>query len=97
METPKRPVKAELLSGERWRSSFFYLIRIVVILCIPLAVWSYFQSKSNVNRIQVGKGGMVKIDQRTRRFFIPFVEAGGEKTNSNKFGTYVRFGVRAEF
>jgi hypothetical protein len=97
MEQPKRPVKSELFSGERWRSSFFYTIRIVLILCVPLAVWSYFNAKQNVNKIQVAKGGNLTINQQTKRAIIPFVEVGGEKTNSNKFGTYVRFGARMEF
>ena len=96
-EQPKRPVKAELFSGERWRSSFFYIIRIALILCIPLAVWSYFNAKQNVNKIQVAKGGNLTINQQTKRAIIPFCEVGIEKSNTNKMGTFIRAGARMEF
>lgn len=96
-EPTKRPIKSELFSGERWRSSFFYMIRIVLILCILLAIWSYFNAKQNVNKIQVGKGGNLTINQQTKRALIPFAEVGIEKSNTNKMGSFVRLGVRWEF
>lgn len=97
METQKRTAKAELLSGERWRSSFFYIIRIALILCIPLAIWSYFNAKQNINKIQVAKGGSLTINQQTKRVLAPFVEVGIEKSNTNKMGSFIRLGVRWEF
>ena len=95
MEQPKRPVKAELFSGERWRSSFFYTIRIVLILCIPLAIWSYFNSKKVINNFMSGSENT--INQQTKRAIIFFTEGGIEKSNTNKLGSFIRTGVRWEF
>ena len=96
-EPTKRPIKSELLSGERWRSSFFYIVRIALILCIPLAIWSYFNAKQNINKIQVAKGGSLTINQQTKRVLAPFAEVGIEKSNTNKMGTFIRVGARMEF
>lgn len=94
-EPTKRPIKSELLSGERWRSSFFYIVRIALILCIPLAIWSYFNSKKVINNFMPGSENT--INQQTKRALIPFAEVGIEKSNTNKMGSFIRLGVRWEF
>ena len=73
--------------------------KIAIVLLIGFMTYQTFFVKKTDQYIKAEKGSNVSVTQinKTRRFFIPFIEGGVEKNSDVNFETYLRGGLRFEF
>lgn len=83
---------------EDWFKSWGYgwrlIFTLIIVFLVGMGIRAFFMKNTTVN---VGKGGIANIYQARKRFFIPFVEGGVEKTSDVDLDTYIRAGLRFEF
>jgi hypothetical protein len=72
---------------------------LIALVLTGFTIWSAFFKKTTQQLIVAKKGSSVTVTQnnKTSRFFIPFIEAGVEQQSDSKMGTYIRGGIRVEF
>lgn len=89
-----------------WWKAFGICSKFLIIIAVGWAVYVAFVKpwinplKTQTQTIKVEKGATAIIQQKqaaSKRFFIPFIEAGVEQRNDKNMGTYIRAGARIEW
>ena len=75
--------------------------KIVLIGLLAFTIYKawFVPKQKQTQQITIESGGQATIIQKQdgkKRFIIPFLEGGAEKQDFDKWGTYVRFGLRIE-